>query len=413
GGGGGGGGTPPRAFELFRHRPLEQQMRTHPVPLYIEVNPAVQVGSVVLFYRVAGETQYTELPFESFGSNAFGVTIPCDTIMLFDPAWVEYYIEIRDPSDARIGMAPEEGRERPYRVSMVQTLSGEPPSLPGRPTPVQCINCSDIAPGMPVPPECRGGGGGGGGGCSSGFTCDVDDDCPGSGYSCTAGCCVGEGGGGGGGRPSGGFRPWWYLQVGVGWGGGLVLNTGEPSDGNIPTNALYENVSDTADCPDGQDVTADWGASACWYSTSSAGFGMGAGHLRVNTGVYILPFLSAGLFFRYQFSGFNTAYHFNWALGLRARYHIIQNEHMELSVGLSFQIYGWEQVYLNPITLPATGRTTGNLWRPGGYNAIGVLVGFAYYFIRNFGLYVELTSDWTMGEFIWNLELSVGPTLRF
>jgi hypothetical protein len=93
------------------------------------------------------------------------------------------------------------------------------------------------------------------------------------------------------------------------------------------------------------------------------------------------------------------------------RYHILQRENMELSVGLLFQIYGMEQVYLNLTN--SDGSNAGKAWRTGGYNGIGIQVGYAYYFVRYFGIFVDLTSNFTMGEFIWNIELTAGPALRF
>jgi hypothetical protein len=49
----------------------------------------------------------------------------------------------------------------------------------------------------------------------------------------------------------------------------------------------------------------------------------------------------------------------------------------------------------------------------GGYEAVGLTISYAYYFIRQVGVYVELTSDWTLPDFIWNIELSTGPAFRF
>ena len=405
----------PGGFELYRHNPTQQQVRMHPVPLYVEVNPAVQVGRVVLQYRVAGETQYTTLPMESMGQNAFGITIPCGTITLFDPSWIEYYIEIYRPDGGQVGVIPAEGRERPHRVNMVQQLSGPPPAIPGRQPERRCVNCDDLPPG-PQRDECRRSagpaGGGGGGGCESGFRCDVDDDCPGDGMSCSAGCCTGGDGGGGGGP--GGWRPHAYIQIGAGWGGGYVSATEADDGSDIPGHALLRNTTDA--CEDNEEggpiVNPEWNTQGCWHRTADSGFGYGSGHLRIYAGGYILPQLSAGVYFRYQFDGFTSDAHYQWAIGVRARYHIIQNENIELSVGLLFQIYGMEQVYLN--LAQADGTNVGKAWRTGGYEAIGVMVGFAYYFARQyFGLFVELTSDWTMGDFIWNVEMTAGSTIRF
>jgi hypothetical protein len=123
-----------------------------------------------------------------------------------------------------------------------------------------------------------------------------------------------------------------------------------------------------------------------------------------------MPYLDAGAYFRYQFDGFTSDAHYLWAVGLRVRYHIIQRENMELSVGVLFQIYGQEQVFLN---LTTGDENVGRAWRSGGYEGIGIMVGYAYYFIRYVGLFVELVSEWTLPEFIWNIELSAGPSVRF
>ena len=118
-----------------------------------------------------------------------------------------------------------------------------------------------------------------------------------------------------------------------------------------------------------------------------------------------------GAYFRYQFDGFEADGYYKWAVGLRLRYHILQSEKMELSVGLTVQIWGMEQVYLN--LKGADSKKVDRAYRIGGYQAVGVMFGYAYYFIRYVGLFVEVTSDFTMGEFLWNLDLTAGPTFRF
>jgi hypothetical protein len=83
---------------------------------------------------------------------------------------------------------------------------------------------------------------------------------------------------------------------------------------------------------------------------------------------------------------------------------------MELSVGIQVQIYGMMQVFL---PLQSGGETQGRAWRTGGYEAVGFTISYAYYFIRQVGIYAELTSDFTLPIFMWNTEVSVGPAFRF
>jgi hypothetical protein len=412
--------TPQAGFELYRHQVVEEQRRRFPIPYYIEINPAVQVGQVQLLYRVAGESNFTVLTMNEMGSNAFAVTVPCETIALFDPAWVEYYIEIVGPDGDRIGMAPQEGERQPHRTNMVEAYEGPQLSVPGQAPPEECVNCTDLPPGSPIPDACRGRGPGG---CDANQQCLNDSDCAGSGQECSDGCCVRETRGRGGRRGS--YRPYFYIQAGVGWGGGYVRKTSAQSGTEVPEGALYENLSATAAqdaCGNMGDASrggllpddAKWGVTGCWYSVDSPGFGFGAGHLRAYMGGYILPELSVGALLRYQFSGFTSdAPHALWAVGMRVRYHILQLDNMELSVGLHGIFFGSQQAFLAVPQTEGQEKRKGRAWAHGGWQSVGLNVGYAFYFLRRIGFFVEVTSDWTVPDFIWNVELTAGPAFRY
>lgn len=210
-------------MQLIRHTPVTQQQRLVPIPIYVEVNPNVSVGQVVLFYRTIGESVFQQIQMEKH-YQGYAATIGCDVLTTFDPTGIEYYVAVLDPSNQLLGTSGTEGQ--PHRVSIVDTLTVSPPTLPNQPPPAQCAQ--EECP--PWNPNCHGE-------CKQfGDLCDSDSECC-AGMVCVNETCTQEGEEGGGGVP-GDFDPVMRFALSVGTGVGLVFSGAEKpynqtSDGKL------------------------------------------------------------------------------------------------------------------------------------------------------------------------------------
>lgn len=111
------------------------------VPLYMELDPAMQarLAKLVVRYAFDGSPQYKELTVTPSG-RGFGAQVSCDEgeIRLYDPATINYYIEGYDRLGNLIcGHASAEG---PFNV--VMTPESSPlPGIAGFPVPQECTQC--------------------------------------------------------------------------------------------------------------------------------------------------------------------------------------------------------------------------------------------------------------------------------
>lgn len=200
-------------MQLIRHTPVTQQQRLVPIPIYVEVNPNVSVGQVVLFYRTIGESVFQQIQMEKH-YQGYAATIGCDVLTTFDPTGIEYYVAVLDPSNQLLGTSGTEGQ--PHRVSIVDTLTVSPPTLPNQSSPAQCAQ--EECP--PWNPNCHGE-------CKQfGDLCDSDSECC-AGMVCVNETCTQEGEEGGGGGIPGDFDPVMRFALSVGTGVGLVFGGAE------------------------------------------------------------------------------------------------------------------------------------------------------------------------------------------
>ncbi len=117
--------TPAPAYEMkmTRHTPVTEQLYGFPIPIYVEVNPAISasVGKVWLFYRVPGEANFQKKEMTRLsGMEAFGAKIECDFII--NPPSYEYYIMIASKDGSPLAFEPKEGMQAPLTVRYVQML---------------------------------------------------------------------------------------------------------------------------------------------------------------------------------------------------------------------------------------------------------------------------------------------------
>lgn len=165
----------PRQSNLIRHHPVTQQLRLVPVPIFVETNPSVRVGQVLLFYRTLGERIYQQVLMTMHG-RGYAATIGCDVLQTFDPTGIEYYVAVFDQKNQLLGTTGTEAQ--PHRVAIVQSLSAAPPALPDEPPPVKCVEeCPPWNPGCNDACE------------NLGNLCDMSSDCC-PGLKCEEETCV-------------------------------------------------------------------------------------------------------------------------------------------------------------------------------------------------------------------------------
>ncbi len=248
----------PATMQLLQHTQVTQQVRLTPIPIFARVNPNVQVGQVILFYRTIGERIYQQVPMQPRGSG-YSAMIGCDVLQTFDPTGIEYYIAVLDTANRLLGTSGNEAQ--PHQTSIVQTLTVPPPALPNESPPGVC---REECP--PWNPDCNSA-------CKQfGDLCDSDSECC-SGLACISETCTqtdGDGGGGGG-KGWGEYGPHFRMSINAGTGAGLVTSGAEEP---------YNQVSDGS-------------------LTVGTGFAWSKFHIRANPMIYLpVAKLSIGLSFR-------------------------------------------------------------------------------------------------------------------
>lgn len=174
------GATQPAAGD-FAHQPAGEQLVRAPLPIYAEYLGTEKLLRAVVKYKGAGTAEWKTLELRRIDTG-YGALLPCKDVTL---GVMQYYIQ--GFSAANDAIATSGTRTRPYSVSIVQKLSGPPPSLPHQDPPLQCgeLAQAECPPGFP--------------GCSSskraaGEDCESANDCQSN--SCGAGKCVDKKGAG-------------------------------------------------------------------------------------------------------------------------------------------------------------------------------------------------------------------------
>jgi hypothetical protein len=158
---------------------VTEQLWNHPVPIYIEINPAITIGAVTLNYRSLSDASYETLPMTHTGAG-YAAEIPCT---MLQPAQWLYYISVSDPTGNPL--TTEGASDRPFTINMNQTMSGNPPTRPGGGAVPACGPNGEppgigpeCVPGMPCATEVAA--------CVR--SCVLGEDCLAS-ETCSAGCC--------------------------------------------------------------------------------------------------------------------------------------------------------------------------------------------------------------------------------
>jgi hypothetical protein len=153
-----------------------EQKKLVPIPIFASTNPNLDVKSVILYYKTAGERIFQQIPMAEHGDNGWAATIGCDVLTTFEPTEIDYYIAVLDNDSQLLGTAGTEAQ--PFKISIVQILSVAPPALPGEDPPAQCQKeCP------PWQPDCNAGD------CKDyGDLCSADSECC-TGMICVSGAC--------------------------------------------------------------------------------------------------------------------------------------------------------------------------------------------------------------------------------
>jgi len=133
-------------MKMTRHTPVTEQLYGFPIPIYVEINPAISasVGKVWLFYRVPGEVNFQKKEMTKLaGMEAYGTKIECDFVI--NPPSYEYYIMVATKDGSPLAFEPKEGMQNPFVVKYVQMLAGTPPTMgPMSPPEQKCKTNPDI-----------------------------------------------------------------------------------------------------------------------------------------------------------------------------------------------------------------------------------------------------------------------------
>jgi len=394
------------------HIPVEEQLKTHPVPVYLEMDATMemQLGKVILFYKNEGEPNFSqkEMPERATG---YGAKIDCDNIRAFDPDIIYYYIWIMDAGGmplCKVG-TPED----PYVIQMVDQLTGEPPAFPDGAPESRCEACP------PWDPQCGGGMGTASG--QLGDPCNDMNKC-GDGMECVDGFCESSGDEG----PAG--EPIVHIDVGFGTGGGIVSQSMK-----LPPDPYH-----TEDAQRSVDV--------------GGGFALSPMQLRAGLGVFVIEDLSIDANFRANlYFNKRTEYVCDktldkgeicpdtkwsqekidgqniyvtreitepmaWLLTLRARYIFLNIDAFDMYAwgGLGYGSIKHRVVYNDADVLDANGNPTEmKVFPESGMFDISVGIGMAYYFADVFGLMFEIPIDILVPDFAMNFDINAGFQFRF
>lgn len=382
---------PPELPPAMRHAAVREQLWNHPVPIYVDVNPGLPIAGVQLFYRSLGETNYQAIQLGRSGPGYY-VELPCS---ILQPRLWEYYLVAVDADGRSLGSEGE--AERPFRIDMVEELTGPAPTRPGGTLVSSCrddgrASGGDCPPGIPCEgaPVCR--------------SCVIFDDCYG-GEVCSNGCC--------GPRPAdpdeGGAIGLW-IDVSLGLGVGVTTGTAKEP-------AWYLNgAGDYVFGPDDSRTQTDF----------ATGFGLGGGAARVGLGYFIIPELSVAVNARIGFPPSPDPFgDFPWLAEGRVAWWFTFAEAHKLGVyvsgGAGILVHevgrvtfdqGSEYAYLNLGLVPCIGssspRATCKLFEPfyktSGFGTVGFGAQYLYMLFDWFGVGGELAMNAMFPSVSFNMD---------
>ncbi|MBI5490489.1 MAG: hypothetical protein HY905_24350 [Deltaproteobacteria bacterium] len=394
---------------MTRHTPVTEQLWNHPVPIYIEVNPSLTVGAVLLFFKTPSDYDFQRMSMNRSGPGYYG-EMPCT---LLQPNAYDYYIMVLDPGGAVL--AQEGSRERPFHISMLQVLS--PGALyPTRPDGTTAAECeeTECVPGLNCAQDlaCR--------------SCGSDIECE-SGEVCIVGCCgtlaEGDGDGGGPSTPGGQIGLFFTLDAGVGFG---------LANGTAREPKWYDALGSGATNygPDDPYNAFDIGHDGRQTVPIATGFALSGGIVRIGMGYFIIPELSISANFRLSFPFGDD---FPWLVEGRLHYWFLSGpDHLFgafVGGGAGLMTHAIAKVTftqnsdLCPDTdLPPDGRPgpcvpAQQVYEPyykvSGLGAIAFGATYMYMVHEMFGIGGELGMDVMVPEFAFNFDLSLHLMLEF
>jgi hypothetical protein len=184
-------------------------------PIPVSCTPPEGATGGMVFFQEFGIPEWKSIPLALKGAALEG-TIPCTATKTLGT--FSFYVEARDSSSNVIASLGQ--RVAPVTLSLVQTSTQPPPSLPNQPAPERCAEADDCPPDFPGCARSSGGTKEWGDSCGSHDecksnlclsgaceSCTDDAECPSG--SCVEGACTGKGGG----KRAGG--PYKKLWIGV------------------------------------------------------------------------------------------------------------------------------------------------------------------------------------------------------
>ncbi|MCL2447995.1 MAG: hypothetical protein FWD17_03510, partial [Polyangiaceae bacterium] len=179
------GGGAPAGGDFTHTAPTEALIRT-PLALYVEYS-GNDVARVIVKYQLSGSNEWKTLKLKKHG-DGFGAVIPCTDVR---GGTISYFIQGFDAQNQPVAMSGS--RTAPFAVEVKadrNELTGDVPSLPGKPPPAQCKDTSLAGEAPECPPGFPG--------CSKkkedsdkkdeGQDCERNSEC--SSGSCAAGKCT-------------------------------------------------------------------------------------------------------------------------------------------------------------------------------------------------------------------------------
>ncbi len=123
--------TQPTASGDFTHRPATAQAASTPLPVYVET-ASDAIASVVVKYKNDSMRSFRRAVLKKAG-NGWGGYIPCADVV---QGTLRYYVQGFD-KDGELA-ATSGDPNRTFSVPIRESISGEPPALPGEPAPPKC-----------------------------------------------------------------------------------------------------------------------------------------------------------------------------------------------------------------------------------------------------------------------------------
>lgn len=174
----GGGGPAPSGD--FNHSPLTEAPVNTPVPIFAEIPEELGATKVIVRFKPYGGTKWETLQLTQM-EGGFGGEVPCAAVNTTGE--LRYYIVGSDETGTPVATAGSV--KTPFKIPIKAKLSGDAPSLPGKPAPKKCADKADCPPGLP---GCEGTTEG----KAEGVICDATSECM-TGLACIAGQCTPDG----------------------------------------------------------------------------------------------------------------------------------------------------------------------------------------------------------------------------